>query len=127
MGISICYLDSRASFFIFFRKAGAAEIEATGEGMPTRSSFGSRLSFDFREKEFMLLVDELNHMIDAFEENNRQAKQMEENVKLSIAGLSHDLRTPLTSINGYVQLLHETKMKRRGRTTRGLSNNLSNV
>jgi signal transduction histidine kinase len=45
-------------------------------------------------------------MIDVFEEKNRQAKQMEENVKLSIAGLSHDLRTPLTSINGYVQLLH---------------------
>ena len=33
---------------------------------------------------------------------------MEENVKLSIAGLSHDLRTPLTSIHGYVQLFHAT-------------------
>ncbi|MFI8496730.1 sensor histidine kinase [Peribacillus butanolivorans] len=34
---------------------------------------------------------------------------MEENVKLSIAGLSHDLRTPLTSIDGYIQLLLTAK------------------
>src|SRR5690606_22546691 len=40
------------------------------------------------------------------ENKNRQVKLMEENVKLSITGLSHDLRTPLTSIHGYVQLLH---------------------
>lgn len=76
--------------------------------LPARASFGSRLSLDFREKELMDLVDELNQMIDSFEDKNRQAKQMEENVRLSIAGLSHDLRTPLTSINGYVQLLHAT-------------------
>lgn len=85
------------------------------KGLPTRSSFGSRLSLDFREKALMELVDELNQLIDAFEAKNRQAKQMEENVKLSIAGLSHDLRTPLTSINGYVQLLHvTTEEKKKG-------------
>ncbi|RKQ29979.1 hypothetical protein [Oceanobacillus halophilus] len=38
----------------------------------------------------------MNQMIDSFEEKNRQSKKMEENVKLSIAGLSHDLRTTLT-------------------------------
>ena len=73
------------------------------------------------------LVDELNRMVDMFEEKNRQAKQMEENVKISIAGLSHDLRTPLTSINGYVQLLNATVDETKKAHYLGILNTLSNV
>jgi signal transduction histidine kinase len=92
--------------YIYFLKRELRKLKHELKVIPTRAGFGGRLSLDFREKTLMDLVDELNLMIDAFEGKNRQAKQMEENVKLSIAGLSHDLRTPLTSINGYVQLLH---------------------
>lgn len=102
------FLTIALLLYIYFVKRELRKLRREVKEIPIRSSFGSRLSFDFRAKELMQLVDELNHMIDAFEEKNRQAKQMEENVKLSIAGLSHDLRTPLTSINGYVQLMHET-------------------
>ncbi|MCH1624392.1 sensor histidine kinase [Ferdinandcohnia quinoae] len=95
-------------FYIIFLKRELRKLKHGVKGIPARASYGSRLYLDFREKTLMNLVDELNRMIDAFEEKQQQAKQMEENVKLSIAGLSHDLRTPLTSINGYVQLLHAT-------------------
>ena len=95
-------------FYIYFLKRQLLQLKQEIKILPIRASFGSRLSLDFREKTLLDLVDELNQMIDAFEDKNRQAKQMEENVKLSIAGLSHDLRTPLTSINGYVQLLSAT-------------------
>jgi signal transduction histidine kinase len=94
-------------FYVYFLKRELRKLKHEIKEMPNRASFGSRLSLDFRDKTLMELVDELNQMIDAFEEKGHQAKQMEENVKLSIAGLSHDLRTPLTSINGYVQLLNE--------------------
>lgn len=76
--------------------------------IPASSGFGSRLFLDFRVKALLELVDELNEMVDAYESKIRQARQMEDNVKLSIAGLSHDLRTPLTSIHGYIQLLQVT-------------------
>ena len=95
-------------FYIYFLKRELCKLKNEVKGLPTRASFGGRLSLDFRDKTLMDLIDELNQMIDAFEEKNRQAKQIEENVKLTIAGLSHDLRTPLTSINGYVQLLNDT-------------------
>jgi signal transduction histidine kinase len=95
-------------FYTSFLKRELRKLKTKIKGLSTSASFGSRLFVDFQEKALMELVDELNQMIDGFEEKNRQAKQMEENVKLSIAGLSHDLRTPLTSINGYVQLLHNT-------------------
>ncbi|WP_237741333.1 sensor histidine kinase [Bacillus bingmayongensis] len=100
------FLTLALLLYIYFLKRELWKLKHEVKRLPIRSSFGSRLFLDFREKALMDLVDELNQMIDAFEEKNRQAKQMEENVKLSIAGLSHDLRTPLTSINGYVQLLN---------------------
>jgi signal transduction histidine kinase len=93
-------------FYLYFLKRQLRKLKHEVKGLAARASYGSRLYVDFREKALMDLVDELNQMIDDFEGKNHQAKQMEENVKLSIAGLSHDLRTPLTSINGYVQLLH---------------------
>jgi len=95
-------------FYIYLFKRELRKLKLKVNEIPTNAGYGSRLFVDFRGKAFMELVDELNQMIDAFEEKNRQAKRMEENVKLSIAGLSHDLRTPLTSIHGYVQLLHAT-------------------
>jgi len=99
------FLSLALLLYIYFLKRELRKLKDALKSLPTRSSFGSRLSLDFREKALLDLVDELNLMVDAFEAKNRQAKKMEENVKLSIAGLSHDLRTPLTSINGYVQLL----------------------
>lgn len=92
--------------YIYFLKRELRKLKHAVQEIPTNASYGSRLYVDFRQKAIMELVDELNQMIDAFEEKNREAKRMEENVKLSIAGLSHDLRTPLTSIHGYVQLFH---------------------
>lgn len=104
----VVFLALALLLYIYFLKRQLRKLKQEIKEMPARAGFGSRLSLDFREKALMDLVDELNQMIDAFEEKNRQAKQMEENVKISITGLSHDLRTPLTSISGYVQLLRAT-------------------
>ena len=91
--------------YINYLKRELRNLKYKVKEIPGSSGFGRRLFLDFREKALFGLVDELNRMIDAYESKIRQARQIEENVKLSIAGLSHDLRTPLTSIHGYIQLL----------------------
>ncbi|BES66657.1 hypothetical protein SANA_30960 [Gottschalkiaceae bacterium SANA] len=64
------------------------------------------LDFDFPESN----VDEIDEMYQSFDEMRLQLKesqevqmQYEQNRKELIANISHDLKTPLTSINGYVQ------------------------
>lgn len=91
--------------YLYFVKKELNRLQKNISLLPEQSSHGSRLYLSFREKSLMDVVDELNKMIDSYEEKSIESKQMEENIKLSITGLSHDLRTPLTSINGYVQLL----------------------
>ncbi|WP_313238390.1 sensor histidine kinase [Sporosarcina ureae] len=114
-GWIVVFLALMLLFYIYFLKRELRKLKRDIKEIPTRAGFGSRLSLDFRDQALMDIVDELNEMIDVYEEENRYAKKMEENVKLSIAGLSHDLRTPLTSVKGYVQLLNdntdETKRK----------------
>ncbi|MGC3221146.1 sensor histidine kinase, partial [Enterococcus faecium] len=57
----------------------------------------------------MDLVDALNRWVDENEQKGQVIQEMEENIRLSIVGLSHDLRTPMTAINGYVQLLEQVE------------------
>ena len=49
--MDICLPSIRASFLYLFFKARTAEIETEVKEIPTRASFGSRLSLDFREKD----------------------------------------------------------------------------
>ncbi|WP_025023813.1 sensor histidine kinase [Companilactobacillus nodensis] len=94
--------------YILLLKKQIHKLSIEVNKMPTKSKYGSRFFVDFREKNLIGLVDELNSMIDKYESENIQIKRAEENLQLSITGLSHDLRTPLTAIDGYVQLLRTT-------------------
>jgi signal transduction histidine kinase len=49
----------------------------------------------------------INDMSQRLYKNNKKEKEIERNKELFIINMSHDLRTPLTSIIGYVNLLKE--------------------
>jgi len=94
--------------YVFFLKRQIKLLAKQVNTMSADSKKGSRFFVDFREKNLIALVDELNQMVNTYESEKVQVKQAEENLQLSITGLSHDLRTPLTAIDGYVQLLKLT-------------------
>ena len=61
-------------------------------------------------KDIEKLVLSINDLYEKNQKTNMKIKHNEEKLRLSIANMSHDLRTPLTSIRGYVQLIKDSNL-----------------
>lgn len=56
-------------------------------------------------QEIDILVDRLNDLIKIHRDITKEYKVKDDALKQAITDISHDIRTPLTSLNGYFQLL----------------------
>ncbi|MGN8646757.1 sensor histidine kinase [Gracilibacillus sp. HCP3S3_G5_1] len=56
------------------------------------------------------LGTEINHLIDLHVKEKRERIRFENELKQTIANMSHDLRTPLTSIIGYIQMAESNEI-----------------
>ena len=62
------------------------------------------------QDEITLLSENFNHMTDRLEEKMNELKNEAERKELFVGAFSHELKTPLTSIIGYSDLLRQKKM-----------------
>src|SRR5699024_10222624 len=69
-----------------------------------------KLNMTFANKHLEALAVEINQTIDQQSEANAHTYRIERELKQAIAGMSHDLRTPLTSIIGYLQLIENKEL-----------------
>lgn len=65
-----------------------------------------RIEYDGKD-EFAQVVDDFNEMAQRLQDMVNARQKDDENRRALIAGISHDLRTPLTSIKGYVEGLEK--------------------
>lgn len=68
-----------------------------------------RLTSDLPFSELGDLIDSINEVIDQSREVQKKAQQTGDSLKETMTYLSHDIRTPLTSMDGYFQLLAQSE------------------
>lgn len=96
--------------------------------IPLESQYGSRLFIAFREKNMIQLVEKINQMIEQYEGKNAQTNVVKEKLNYSITGLSHDLRTPLTAVKGYLKLLEKTEdSQKRGQYLQAMNQSVTRL
>jgi signal transduction histidine kinase len=60
-----------------------------------------------QHNEISLLIDSFNEMAQRLQESEKFKDEYEENRRTLIANISHDLKTPITSIQGYIEAITE--------------------
>ena len=57
--------------------------------------------------EFLNLTEEFNHLMDRLEKATKERESMENEKALLLSGMAHDLKTPMTTIQGYAQAFRD--------------------
>ena len=74
-----------------------------------KSDTNSLLTISSNDKEIKELVDDLNKELKVLRKERIKYENGNQEVKRAITNISHDIRTPLTAIMGYIDLIKEEK------------------
>lgn len=74
-----------------------------------------RLTSSNDYKELKQLIEEINSLVESIEAKKSALCEKENQISETITSLSHDIRTPLTSLDGYFQLLSNDNIENEDR------------
>lgn len=90
-------------------KAGMAEIRAElADWLKTDTN--TLISVSSNDRQLRLLTADLNRQLRLLRRQRRQYLNGDRELKDAVTNISHDLRTPLTAIRGYLDLLEREEM-----------------
>lgn len=97
-------------FIIFFTRylLLKSQVKSLVQQLQERKKQRVHLSLNNRLIESLAL--EMNHLIDQQKEEKANKLRVDRELKQAIAGMSHDLRTPLTAIIGYLELIENQNL-----------------
>lgn len=97
------------SYKIHVLHKSAAEIkEAFSEKLETETN--TLIDISSRDPYMRELADTINSQLRLLRDERQRFQQGDANVKDAIANISHDIRTPLTAIRGYLDMLDQKEM-----------------
>ncbi|MCX7708487.1 MAG: ATP-binding protein [Clostridia bacterium] len=102
------------ALFMLLTKRKVAYIQTISDGLMeiSRGNLDHRVSVKGSD-EFALLASNINHMGSELKENIEKERKAEKLKNELITNVSHDLKTPLTSVMGYLGLLLEHRYESR--------------
>lgn len=91
------------SFYLFHRR----EVTRLSQKLQTllHSFTHAELTLDFLSSDITDLVNALNELLRVYHKQVYSLQKKDEAIKETITNLAHDLRTPVTAIQGYTQML----------------------
>ncbi len=102
--VSIVAFVSTISYIVYRR-----QIKKICRQISFRIKHGGNIlvTSELSKKEILELTDGINELIDFSRQIEKKYKTYDMNLKEAITNISHDIRTPLTSLDGYFQLMLE--------------------
>lgn len=95
-------------FFRHLEKRVFKPMEQLMQGFDEIAKGNYQVSIETKvENEFTQLIDAFNEMASKLQESERSNQEYEHNRKTLVANISHDLKTPITSIQGYLEVILE--------------------
>lgn len=92
----------------------------------SHGNLNQRVRFQNHIRPLSNLSIKINSLIDEFQKVYERNKRNEEARKKMVSNISHDLRTPLTSMLGYMELILDNNMVNEDSNMQSLSNNKNN-
>ena len=74
----------------------------------SRNDTNKRITFYGKSRSFRKLAKDINEIIDSYDERHEKILREDKEIKETLTNMSHDIRTPLTSLKGYFELLDQT-------------------
>lgn len=106
LGLTVLSLVCLVSLFIYRRQTRRMGKEL--QGILSQEPTNRLLSQEVTSKEVTLLVSSINKLLQENRNHARLYHKEAETLQQSLTHLSHDLRTPLAALEGYLQLLSES-------------------
>lgn len=109
--IVICILLGVIYFQYSIQKSKSANVRYTYEKLQdiVKQQTGEKLLVITDDKELQNLLVAINHLLDAKQKTNADHAKVEISMRKMLSNISHDLKTPLTVILGYTEMLNTDK------------------
>ena len=112
ISIILCMVLLFLTIKLYFIKKSVKEIRVSINKI-IKADTNQLLTISSSDKEIKSLANDLNKELQELRKEKLQYQNGNQELKRIITNISHDMRTPLTAISGYIDLMKENKEKQK--------------